>query len=132
MASGRTESLRDTSSRRLRPPWRKGRDEHTRLRLRCPCRHSPPVWSVSPWGKHVCFPSLDEGYEEERTMKDLNCVQLIGHVGQDPEVHYTDRGTARTTFSVATSRNWTDADGQAQAATEWSRCITWGKLAEIS
>ena len=64
-------------------------------------------------------------------MKDLNSVQLIGRLGQDPDVQYTDRGTARTTFSVATNRSWTDADGQAQTATEWTRCATWGKLAEI-
>ena len=65
-------------------------------------------------------------------MKDLNSVQLIGRLGQDPDVQYSDRGTVRTTFSVATNRTWTDADGQAQTETEWSRCATWGKLAEIA
>ena len=65
-------------------------------------------------------------------MKDLNCVQLIGRLGQDPEVQYNDRGTARATFSVATHRTWTDADGQAQTETERSRYTTWGKLAEIA
>jgi single-strand DNA-binding protein len=64
-------------------------------------------------------------------MKDLNAVHLIGRLGQDPEVQYTDQGTARTTFSVATHRTWTDADGQVQTETEWTRCATWGKLAEI-
>ncbi len=65
-------------------------------------------------------------------MKDLNSVQLIGRLGQDPNVQYSDTGTARTTFSVATNRTWTDADGQAQTETEWTRCVTWGKLAEIA
>lgn len=65
-------------------------------------------------------------------MKDLNRVELIGHLGADPTVLYTDVGTARTTFSVATSRRWTDADGHAQTETEWTRCTTWGKLAEIA
>ncbi len=65
-------------------------------------------------------------------MRDLNAVQLIGRLGQDPNVQYNDRGTARTTFSVATNRTWTDADGQAQTETEWTRCATWGKLAEIA
>ena len=64
-------------------------------------------------------------------MQDLNRVQLIGHLGQDPEVKYTATGTARTTFSVATSAHWKAADGQAQEATEWTRCIAWGALAEI-
>ncbi len=65
-------------------------------------------------------------------MKDLNAVQLIGRLGQDPEVQNTDKGTARTTFSVATHRTWTDADGQAQTETEWTRCVSWSKLAEIA
>ncbi len=64
-------------------------------------------------------------------MKDLNRVQLIGHLGHDPEVMYTAAGTARTTFSVATSARWKDADGQVQEATEWTRCVAWGILAEV-
>ena len=64
-------------------------------------------------------------------MNDLNRVQLIGHLGQDPEVTYTATGTARTTFSVATSARWKDADGQVQEATEWTRCVAWGTLAEV-
>ena len=47
-------------------------------------------------------------------MKDLNRAQLIGHLGQDPAVTYTERGVARTTFSVATSARWKDAAGQVQ------------------
>jgi single-strand DNA-binding protein len=61
----------------------------------------------------------------------LNRVQLIGHLGQDPETKYTATGTARTTFSVATSRRWKDADGQLQEETEWSRCGARGALAEV-
>src|SRR5918911_337512 len=64
-------------------------------------------------------------------MHDLNRVQLIDHLGQDPEVTYTGSGTARTTFSVATSYRWKDAAGQVQETTEWSRCVAWGALAEV-
>src|SRR5919206_1614212 len=64
-------------------------------------------------------------------MTDLNRVQLIGHLGHDPEVKYTATSTARTTFSVATSAHWKDADGQAQEVTEWTRCVAWGTLAEV-
>ena len=53
-------------------------------------------------------------------MHDLNRVQLIGHLGHNPAVTYTATGTARTTFSVATSPQWKDADGQVQEAMEWS------------
>ena len=64
-------------------------------------------------------------------MKDLNRVQLIGHLGQDSGVTYTATGTARTTFSVAARARWKDADGQVQEATEWTRCSAWGALAEV-
>ena len=60
-------------------------------------------------------------------MKDLNRVQLIGHLGHDPAVTYTATGTARTTFSVATSSRWKDADGKVQETTEWSRCVAWAR-----
>ena len=64
-------------------------------------------------------------------MKDLNRVQRIGHLGQDPEVTYTATSTARTTCSVATRARWKDADGQVQEVMEWTRCAAWGVLAEV-
>ena len=64
-------------------------------------------------------------------MHDLNRVQLIGHVGHDPDVTYTATGTARTTFSVATSYHWKDTDGHVEEATEWTRCIAWGALRPV-
>ena len=64
-------------------------------------------------------------------MHDLNRVQLIGHLGQDPAVTYTAIGTARTTFSIATTYRWKDADGQAPETTEWTRYVAWGTLAEF-
>ena len=64
--------------------------------------------------------------------KDLNRVQLLGHLGADPELRILDMGQTLATFSVATSRRWKDADGQDQEETEWSRIATWGKLAEIA
>ena len=64
--------------------------------------------------------------------KDLNCVQLLGHLGGDPELRYLETGTALATFSVATSRRWTDAAGQEQEETEWTRVAAWGRLAEIA
>src|SRR5918911_2277914 len=64
-------------------------------------------------------------------MQDLNRVQLIGHLGLDRDVTYTATGTARTTFSVATSARWKDAAGQVQETTEWTHCVAWGTLAEV-
>ena len=64
--------------------------------------------------------------------KDLNRVQLIGHVGGEPEKRYLSSGTCVTTFSVATNQRWTDAAGVPQIATEWSRVVAWDRLAEIA
>jgi single-strand DNA-binding protein len=63
--------------------------------------------------------------------KDLNKVQVIGYLGVDPELRYTQQGTAMTTFRVAASRSWTDAAGTRQEETEWFRVIAWEKLGEI-
>src|SRR5215210_56827 len=64
--------------------------------------------------------------------KDLNRVQLLGHLGADPELRILDNGQTLATFSIATSRRWKDAAGQDQDETEWSRIAAWGKLAEIA
>ena len=63
--------------------------------------------------------------------KDLNKVQVLGYLGADPELRYTQQGTAVTTFRVAASRTWTDAAGARQEETEWFRVIAWEKLGEI-
>ncbi len=64
--------------------------------------------------------------------QDLNCVQLLGYVGMEPELRYRDTGTARATFSVATTRRWKNAAGEDQAATEWTRVVAWNQLGEIA
>lgn len=56
---------------------------------------------------------------------------VIGHLGNDPEMRYTPSGQAVTNFSVATSRRWTDKNGQQQEKTTWFRVAAWGKLGEL-
>lgn len=60
----------------------------------------------------------------------LNKVLLIGNLGRDPEMKYTQQGTPVTTFSMAVSRTWKMPDGQAKEETEWFRVVAWQKLAE--
>ena len=60
----------------------------------------------------------------------LNKVMLIGNVGRDPEMRYIQSGDAVTSFSVATNRRWTGADGQPHEETEWHNIVAWRKLAE--
>ena len=63
--------------------------------------------------------------------KSLNKVQLIGHLGKDPELRYTASGIAVATFSMATSESWKDQEGNQQERTEWHNIVAWRKLAEI-
>ena len=55
---------------------------------------------------------------------------VVGHLGRDPEMRYTPDGTPVTTFNIATSRKWTNPEGQPQEKTTWFRVTAWRKLAE--
>ncbi|MBL7184610.1 MAG: single-stranded DNA-binding protein [Anaerolineae bacterium] len=57
-------------------------------------------------------------------------VIIIGRLGQDPEMRYTPSGKPVTSFSVATSRKWTDQEGQQQERTTWFRVSVWDRQAE--
>jgi len=67
--------------------------------------------------------------------RSLNKVQLIGNLGNDPEVRSTTGGNRVATFSLATSRSWNDQSGNRQEKTEWHRCVVWNtkgsQLADI-
>lgn len=65
-------------------------------------------------------------------MAGLNKVMLIGRLGRDPEIRYSQQGTAIVNFSMATSEQWTDKNtGDRQERTEWHRIVLFGKPAEI-
>ena len=57
--------------------------------------------------------------------RSLNKVMLIGNLGADPEVRSTSNGSRVATLSVATSRQWKSAAGEAQEKTEWHRVVLW-------
>jgi single-strand DNA-binding protein len=61
----------------------------------------------------------------------LNKVMLIGNLGKDPEVRYTQNSQPVASFSLATSESWTDKAGQKQEKTEWHKIVVWGKQAEL-
>lgn len=65
-------------------------------------------------------------------MASMNKVILIGNLGADPEVRYTQNGTAVANFRIATSEQWTDKNGERQERTEWHRIVVWGRQAETS
>lgn len=63
----------------------------------------------------------------------INKVIVVGNLGNDPDVKYTQGGMAVTTISVATSESWKDKQtGEQQERTEWHRVKFFGKLAEIA
>lgn len=64
-------------------------------------------------------------------MAGVNKVILIGNLGRDPEIRYTQSGQAVTNFTLATNETWKDKDGQKAEKTEWHRIVAWGKLAEL-
>lgn len=61
----------------------------------------------------------------------VNKVILVGRLGKDPELRYTPSGTAVVTFSMATTENYKDRDGNRQEKTEWHNIVAWRQLAEI-
>jgi len=64
-------------------------------------------------------------------MKSLNRVMLIGNLGKDPELKYTQSGDAVANFSIACGESWKDAEGNKKERTEWMNIVAWKKLAEI-
>jgi len=57
-------------------------------------------------------------------------IIIVGNLGKDPEMRYTPSGQAVTNFNVATSRQYTDSNGQTVKETIWFRISAWGKQAE--
>ena len=62
----------------------------------------------------------------------VNKVILVGNLGNDPDVKYTQGGMAITTLSLATTSVRKDKDGQQVEKTEWHRVKLFGKLGEIA
>jgi len=64
-------------------------------------------------------------------MAGVNKVILIGRLGADPEVRYTNSGTPVANFRMATSVNFTNKSGEKTERTEWHRIVVFGRLGEI-
>lgn len=64
-------------------------------------------------------------------MPSLNKVMIIGNVGKEPEMRFIPNGKPVTTFSVATNRVYSSAEGERKEETEWFNIVVWNKLAEL-
>ena len=60
-----------------------------------------------------------------------NKVQLIGHVGQDPEIKTFEGGKKVASLSLATNDYYINAKGEKVEDTQWHKVKAWGKIAEI-
>jgi single-strand DNA-binding protein len=60
----------------------------------------------------------------------VNKVILVGRLGKDPEVRYTQGGKAVANFSIATDESYKDKDGEKQKKTEWHNIVVWGNSVE--
>lgn len=63
---------------------------------------------------------------------DLNRATILGRLTRDPEMKSLPSGKTVTSFSLATSRVWTDAKGEKQKQSEYHNIVMWGKLAETA
>lgn len=61
----------------------------------------------------------------------FHTIITVGNLGRDPEMRYTPNGKPVTSFSVATSRQYTGSNGQTVKETIWFNITTWGKQAEV-
>jgi single-strand DNA-binding protein len=65
-------------------------------------------------------------------MASVNKVILIGNLGRDPELRYTQGGQAVANFTLATTERFSGRDGgERQERTEWHRVTAWGRTAEL-
>ena len=65
-------------------------------------------------------------------MSSVNKIFLLGNCGQEPQVKVFDNGDSITTFSLATSDQWTDKNGEKKESTEWFTCVAYRQLAKIA
>jgi single-strand DNA-binding protein len=60
-----------------------------------------------------------------------NRVQLIGHVGNDPEIKTFEGGKKVVNLTIATNDNYKNDKGEKVEQTEWHKVVAWGKTAEV-
>jgi len=61
----------------------------------------------------------------------VNKVILIGNLGRDPELRYTQSGQAVANFTLATTESWNKREGGREERTEWHRIVAWARTAEL-
>jgi single-strand DNA-binding protein len=70
-------------------------------------------------------------HRRSERMASINKVILIGNLGRDPELRYTQNGQAVANFTLATNERFSTKDGDKQERTEWHRIVAWGRTGEL-
>ena len=65
-------------------------------------------------------------------MAGVNKVILVGNLGKDPEVKHLDNGVAVANFSLATTENYKNKEGEKVSQTEWHNIVLWRGWAEVA
>ncbi len=65
-------------------------------------------------------------------MSGINKVILVGHLGKDPEVRNLEGGAKVASFSLATTENYTNKEGNRVDQTEWHNVTVWRGLADVA
>ncbi|MCY4112782.1 MAG: single-stranded DNA-binding protein [Chloroflexi bacterium] len=74
----------------------------------------------------------DDGGRRRGRSRGLNKVQIIGNLGRDPELRFTQDGTPVANFTVAVNETWRSRGGEQRERTEWFRVVVWSQLAEVA
>ncbi len=61
-----------------------------------------------------------------------NQVQLIGNLGNTPDVRLTDKGRKWARFTMATNESYRGVSGEMVKSTQWHSLVAWGKIADIA
>ena len=64
--------------------------------------------------------------------RSINKAILIGHVGKEPEIRYTQGGAPVANFTLATNETWSGQGGEKQERTDWHRIVAWRRLGEFA
>ena len=65
-------------------------------------------------------------------MRGVNKVTLMGNLGKDPEIHFSESNVPMARFTLATTESYRDKNGQVQSQTEWHNIVLWRGLAEFA
>ena len=88
-------------------------------------------FSIGPDSIFVNLPAVEQAFKSliMNTLK--NHVQLIGNVGQEPQITNLENGKKVARLSIATNEHYKNNDGEKVQDTEWHTVVAWGKTAEI-